>query len=630
MFLFLSLSALVLAIVVTKLQHTHALLDPTLIPLRDFFKNSEKSTYKLSPDGNYLSFLAPDGNRMNIFVEHIGHQNVQRITSATDRDIRAYFWKNDDLLMYLMDNKGDENFHLLGVTKDGSNIKDFTPGEGFSVRIIDELQDDEAHILISTNKRDKKVFDVYRLNIKTGRLDLIAQNPGNILRWLTDHEGKLRIAVAIDGTRRSVLYRDSESESFSPIQSDDFRNSMQPLFFTFDNKQLYVLSNINRDKVACAIFDPSTQQEVKLIYEHPDYDVNAVHFSRKRKVLTDVEYLSWKHEHVFFDSQAEAQYHRLEHICKECDIYVDDYNKNEDKFIVRTEGDRSPATYYFYDRASDALTELAKSAPYLHKEHLARVKPIKYTSRDGLTIHGYLALPLGKAPKNLPVIVNPHGGPWCRYTWSFNPEFQFLANRGYAVLTMNFRGSAGYGKKFWELSFKQWGQTMQDDITDGVKWLIDCGIADPKKIAIYGGSYAGYTVLAGLAFTPELYACGIDLCGESNLFTFMKSIPEYWKVFDEITYEQIGHPERDKELFMRISPVFHADKIRAPLFIAQGRMDPRVNINESDQMVEALKKRGIEVEYMVKDNEGHGFGNEENRFDFYEAMEKFLARHLKA
>jgi dipeptidyl aminopeptidase/acylaminoacyl peptidase len=257
------------------------------------------------------------------------------------------------------------------------------------------------------------------------------------------------------------------------------------------------------------------------------------------------------------------------------------------------------------------------------------MKPITYVSRDGLTINGYLTLPNGIEPKNLPVVVNPHGGPWHRDVWSYNPEIQFLANRGYAILQMNFRGSIGYGKRFWELSFKQWGKTMQDDVSDGVKWLVDSGIADAKKIAIYGGSYGGYCTLAGLTFTPEIYACGIDYVGVSNLFTFMKSIPEYWKPMLCMMYEMVGNPEKETELLTAASPVFHVDKIRAPLFIVQGRMDPRVNVNESDQMVEALKKKGIDVPYMVKDNEGHGFANEENKFDFYSAMESFLAKHLK-
>lgn len=257
------------------------------------------------------------------------------------------------------------------------------------------------------------------------------------------------------------------------------------------------------------------------------------------------------------------------------------------------------------------------------------MKPVSYKSRDGLTINGYLTLPGGVEPKDLPLVVNPHGGPWERDSWGFDPETQFLANRGYAVLQMNYRGSTGYGRKFWEASFKQFGRRMQDDITDGVNYLIKEGIADPKRVAIYGGSYGGYATLAGVAFTPDLYACAVDYVGVSNLLTFMRTIPPYWKPLTAQMHELLGDPEKDEAAIKEVSPAFHADKIKAPLFVAQGAKDPRVNINESNQIVENLRKRGVQVEYMVKENEGHGFRNEENRFDFYEAMEKFLARYLK-
>jgi dipeptidyl aminopeptidase/acylaminoacyl peptidase len=258
------------------------------------------------------------------------------------------------------------------------------------------------------------------------------------------------------------------------------------------------------------------------------------------------------------------------------------------------------------------------------------MKPITYKTRDGLTINGYLTLPKGVKAKDLPVVINPHGGPWARDTWGFNPEVQFLANRGYAVLQMNFRGSTGYGREIWESSFKQWGQTMQDDISDGVKYLIKEGIADPDRIAIYGGSYGGYATLAGLAFSPELYACGVDYVGVSNLFTFMSTIPPYWEQYRQMLYEMVGDPENEKDSLMlrAASPVFHADKIDDPLLVAQGAKDPRVNVDESDQMVAAMKKRGVEVEYLVEPEEGHGFRNEENRFKFYRAMEAFLGKHI--
>ena len=311
------------------------------------------------------------------------------------------------------------------------------------------------------------------------------------------------------------------------------------------------------------------------------------------------------------------------------EVRVSGLNKDETKAIVATFSDRSAGTYYFYDINKDILTKLADLSPWLNPKDMSKMTAVKYKSRDGLTIHGYLTIPVGCKAKNLPVVVNPHGGPWARDYWGFSPEVQYLANQGYAVFQMNFRGSTGYGRKFWESSFKQWGKTMQDDITDGVNWLIDEGIANPDKIAIYGASYGGYATLAGLTFTPDLYACGVDYVGVSSLFTFLESMPPYWELYRDMMYEMVGHPEKDKDLLTSSSPLLNIDNIKSPLFIAQGANDPRVKKTESDQIVEALKKKGIDIPYMVKDDEGHGFYNEENQFDFYKSMGDFLEKYLK-
>jgi dipeptidyl aminopeptidase/acylaminoacyl peptidase len=345
-------------------------------------------------------------------------------------------------------------------------------------------------------------------------------------------------------------------------------------------------------------------------------------------VLTTITYTTWKRERKFLDAEMEKIFQSLTAKLPKYEISVAGRNKAEDMFIIRTYSDRSLGAYYLYEKATDKLTKLSDVSPWLREEDLAEMKPIFFTSRDGLKVHGYLTVPKGSEAKNLPVVVNPHGGPWYRDAWGFNPEVQFLANRGFAVLQINFRGSTGYGRKFWESSFKQWGKEMQNDITDGVNWLIKQGIADPARVAIYGASYGGYATLAGLTFTPDLYACGVDYVGVSNLFTFMETLPPYWKPYLEMMYEMVGDPEKDKTEMEATSPVFHVDKIKAPLLVIQGAQDPRVNIAESNQIVEALKKRGVVVEYIVKENEGHGFANEENRFVVYEAMEQFLKKHL--
>jgi dipeptidyl aminopeptidase/acylaminoacyl peptidase len=602
------------------------------IPLEDFFKNPEKSSYKISPDGNYYSFMAPYESRMNVFVQERGTEEAVRLTSETDRDIAGYFWPNNTQILYLKDDGGDENYKLYGVNIDGSNLVCFTDFEDVRTMIIDDLEDIPNEVVIGLNKRNPQVFDPYRLNIETGEMTMLAENPGNIQGWMFDHDGKLRVAFAIvDGINTSLLYRETEEDEWQDVLTTSFKETMSPSFFTFDNKNVIGSSNLGRDKSAIVEFDIANGKEVKVLYENPDYDVEGVNYSRKRKVLTSASYTSWKMERHFFDDVARDLFNRLEQDLGGYEIAITASNKEEDVFIIRTYSDRSLGSYYIYDQNTDKLDKIVDVSPWIDENEMASVTPIQYQSRDGLTIHGYLTLPKGytmETAKKLPVVVNPHGGPWYRDGWGFNPEIQFMANRGYAVLQMNFRGSTGYGRAFWEASFKKWGREMQDDITDGTMWLIEQGIADPERIAIYGGSYGGYATLMGLVKEPDLYAAGVDYVGVSNMFTFMQTIPPYWKPMLDMMYEMVGDPKADSLMLREVSPVYQVDKITSPLFIAQGANDPRVNKDESDQMVEAMKARGIDVEYLVKDNEGHGFRNEENRFEFYRSMEAFLAKHI--
>lgn len=602
------------------------------IPLEDFFKNPDKTAFALSPDGKNLAFLGPYNDRKNIFIQTLDFKKpAKRITAVSDRDLSGFFWANNDRLIYVRDFEGDENYHLFSVMSDGSAEKDLTPFPNVRVNIIDILYDDDENIIISMNKRNPQIFDPYRLNIVSGKITLLAENPGNYTGWMTDHNGRLLLAVATDGVNSSLLYRKNENGPFETLLITNFKESVEPLFFDFeDSTKIYALSNLGRDKSAVVKLDLLSGKEIEKIFEHPDVDVSYMAYSRKRRVPTSISYITWKREFKFFDKTVEALYKRLEEELKDVEIVLSSTNREEDKFIVRSFSDRSLGAYYYYDKNSDKLLKIADVSPWLPENELANVKPIQFTTSDGLNIQGYLTLPPGKEAKKLPVVVNPHGGPWARDVWTFNPEVQFLANRGYAVLQINFRGSTGYGRKFWEASFGQWGLKMQDDISEAVQWLINKGIADEKKIAIYGGSYGGYAALAGVTFTPGLYACGIDYVGVSNLFSFMNTIPPYWELYRKMLYEMVGNPE-DREDSLRMhatSPVFHTDKIKVPLLIAQGAKDPRVNKAESDQIVNALKSRNVAVEYILKDNEGHGFQNQENRFEFYGRMEKFLERHI--
>jgi len=596
--------------------------------MEDFFRNPEKTAFKLSPNGEHFAYLQPWESCLNIYVEKISDGTVIRITRVVERDIAGYFWANNSRIAYLQDTGGDENFKLFAVNIDGTQLKELTPFKEVRTELIDDLKDNEREIIIGLNQRNPQFFDAYRIDVYSGELNLVAENPGNISSWMTDHDGKLRVAVTTDGVNTSLLYRDREDQPFQVVATTDFRETINPLLFTYDNQNLYVSSNRGRDKQAIYQYDLRQGKEIELIYENPDVDVSVLLTSDKNKMLTGVAYVTDRFHYHFFDLERERLQRNLQGMLPGYEVSVASMSRDENKILVRSFSDKSRGSYYFYNCINGEFKKLVEVSPWLNEKDLVDMKPVTYTLNDGLVIHGYLTLPRTENHSFLPVVVNPHGGPWARDVWGFNPEVQFLANRGYAVFQVNFRGSTGYGRKFWEAGFKQWGRKMQDDITEGVKWLIGEGIADPNRIAIYGGSYGGYAVLAGLTLTPELYAAGIDYVGVSNIFTLLETIPPYWEQGRQMLYEMIGDPEKDQGLLKEVSPVFHADSIRAPLLVAQGANDPRVKKAESDQIVAALLKRGVDVKYLVKENEGHGFRNEENRFDFYREMEQFLAKHL--
>lgn len=605
--------------------------------LRDFFQNPQRSAYALSDDGSMIGFLQPinvgHATRLNVFVQTLDQGKPvgapKQVTYETERDVDGFFWKGPNTIVYAKDFNGDENYHVLAVDAQTGESKDLTPFEGARAGIQDDLEDDPDHLLIAHNARNPEAFDVYRVNIHTGDQQAVAQNPGNIIGWQTDHQGTVRLAIASDGLHTAVLHRRHDTDEFSVIIQTDFRTDVNPQFFDKDNQKFYALSNRGRDTAALVLIDPNQPEQEQLIFENAKYDLLGAGYSRLRHVLTAAYFEADKLHYHFFDEISAIRHQRLKDLLPGYEVSLQSATRDEKTFVVAAYSDRTPGHRFIYHDETQQLHHLGEINPKLNPAHMASMRPIRFTARDGLEIHGYLTLPVGMEPRDLPVVVNPHGGPWARDSWGFNPEVQFLANRGYAVLQINFRGSTGYGRRFWEASFGQWGLSMQDDISDGVAWLLKQRIADPNKLAIYGGSYGGYATLMAICKTPDVYAAAIDYVGVSNLLTFMQTIPPYWRPLLEKMYTMVGHPEKDRERLEATSPALNAQHIKTPLFIAQGAQDPRVNKAESDQMVNALKARHVEVEYMVKENEGHGFQNEENKFEFYERMEQFLEQHLQ-
>ncbi len=598
-----------------------------LIPMEDFFRNPEYIAPLLSPDGALLAFLAPWNNTLNIHVQDPDGGDPVRITGA-DRDIRFFTWGGNRRIVYVQDTMGDENYRLYALDPDGRNAIQLTPFENTRVQVIDDLRTYDSEILIAMNRRDPRIFDAFRLNIHTGELTLEAENPGDITGWMPDHDGFLRLATSAEGTTRMLMHRPDRDSPFRSVASANYRDRFVPLAFTPDNGHVYVSSNIDRDKRAIFRFDPEAGRAVEMVFEHPDVDVSDVMTSAVKRDIVGVAYATDRRRVHFLDPGMMALHDSLRALLPDYDLTYSSRSLDERRMIILAQSDRQMGRYYFYDRPAAELRPLFDIYPWLSEDEMAPMTPIQYAARDGLLINGYLTLPLNERPGRLPVVVLPHGGPWIRDHWVMNPEVQFFANRGYAVLQMNYRGSGGYGRSFQQAGFRQWGGAIQQDIADGVQWLIREGIADAKRIAIYGSSFGGYCALMNAARFPDLYKCAASYVGITDLYNWISSIPSYWELERRIFHDAMGDPETEREFIESCSPIRHADHYRVPLFVAHGANDPRISREGTDNFVNALRERGLEVEYILREDEGHGFVREENRFDLYRRLERFLARHI--
>jgi len=621
----------------------------TLLPRMALFSIEGAGNPQLSPDGKLLSYIrGSDKGVPNIWVRTVGRKDDHMATSDKKAGIGQYQWNADGrFLLYLKDSDGDENFHLFGLELKTGLERDFTPFTGLKAQNLLISPHAPNQVLIGLNLRDRKLFDMCRVNLDTGALELDTPNPGDVRWWLTDHDFQIRAAVSIDAddSHQELRVRDGRGNPWRILINWPFGESgviegygsQLAIAFTPDGKSLYVQSALHSDTTQFLKVDIATGRE-QLIAHSPKsnlwnvmdqtlYDFAQVLFDPRTGAPQAVAFDYLKPEWKVLDQAVAKDFAFLQD--KESVPFIVNRSQDDRTWLVGKLYDDKPARYYFYDRSDQKLDLLFPDSPILSKYPFAKIICVEIKARDGLILPGYLTLPPGVPPKNLPMILAPHGGPWARDGWGFNLENQWLANRGYAVLQVNFRGSDGYGRKFMNAGNGQWGVgAMQNDLTDAVKWAIAQGYADPKRIGISGGSYGGYAVLAGLAFTPDLYACGVDTCGISNVRTMFESMPDFWKPIKRRWVLRIGDAEHDDALNRKISPVFHADAIRAPLLIAHGVNDPRVKITESEQIVAAMRKSNIPVTFVVYTDEGHGIGKGVNLLDFAGRVEDFLAKHL--
>lgn len=596
-------------------------------PVEAFFSHPAKNAFSLSPDGHSLAWMSPWHGRANLFVKRPGGGEKQ-VTQVADRDISGYFWKGNDTLLYFKDNAGDEDFHLYRVDLKTAETVDLTPFPKVRVQMINYWPENEDNVIIAMNRRAPGLFDAWQLNIKTGQMTLLAQNPGDVRSWVADHQGWVRIAQTSSGP----AYRNGNSGDFRHLlllgkPSDHF----DVLAFTADNRDFYVTSNVDRNTQALVLYDPDANKEIRTVFATPDVDVSEGAWSLVRNDLTCVFYELDLPRRYCPDQAEEQLLTGLEARFPGKQVAIWSRDQHDQRFVIKVWSDRLRGRLYLFDKPANTVELLTDLAPGLSEQKMAHMQPVEYKARDGLTIHGYLSLPAGKeGTKGLPVIVNPHGGPWLRDSWGFNSEVQFLASRGWAVLQINFRASTGFGRKFLMAGAKEWGGDMQDDITDGVDWLVKSGIADPRRICIYGASYGGFAALSGITKTPDLYRCAVDYSGISNLKTWLQSYPEYWHTLDGYMAVMVGSLSRDAFMLGRRSPINHVDDIKTPLLVIHGAQDPRVKVEEAQQIVDALHKRNIPVRFLLKQNEGHGFQNEENKLEAYQTMEGFFHEHLDA
>ncbi|BBX90779.1 S9 family peptidase [Mycolicibacterium boenickei] len=615
---------------------------PELISVEDFFSPPERTAAKISPDGTRIAFLAPWKNRLNVWIQDLdGDASPRCVTADETRSVYIYSWTDDPRwLLYMQDNGGDENFHVYRIDLDNPDAAavDLTPFPGARAS-FDLVKGRPGKAIVQTNNRDPQLIDAYELDIATGELTLLAENPGNVIMWLCAPNGDLFTNTLTADGDVEISQWDSATASLRSIKvydGTDYPVGIFPVAISPDGTGIWLGSNEGSDRTRLVRIDVATGTETE-VDSHPTFDLgnqmvlpSPFILSERTGELVGARYYGERQVIHPLDANFGAV---LENLTKlsDGDLGAISSDDSGQRWVVNFTHDRDPWATYLYDHATGESRLLFRPYPNLNSDSLAPMTPVTIPSRDGLDLHSYLTLPVGVDATDLPMVLLVHGGPWSRDCWGFQPDVQMLANRGYAVLQVNFRGSTGYGKAFTKAAIGEFAGKMHDDLIDAVDWAVKQGYADRDKVAIFGGSYGGYAALVGVTFTPDVFAAAIDYVGISSLANFMRTLPNVARPFLATNWHlYVGDhndPTQEADMLAR-SPITKVDQIRTPLLVVQGANDSRVVQAESDNLVEALRKRGVEVEYMVKEDEGHGFLNPDNQIDMYHAVERFLAEHL--
>ncbi len=600
------------------------------IPIADFFNIPAKSAFRISPDGHYISYIKNYNGKQNIFIKSL-IDGKERMAPVFDYSVRDYFWTYNNQIIVTPRKEELNQFQMFAIDVATLQIRNLLSIEKVNFKLLNRNRNNPDVITFTMNKRDSMVNDVYHLDTKTGELKMYLKNPGNITMWYPDVDGKIRLAKTSDDVNETILFRENEKAEFKPIIRNNFKNRVDPVAFTGVKNYFYALSNVNRDKMALVEINAENGKEEKVVYGNENADIDDVYYSKTKRRAETVSWQCAKPQRYFLNPDVKALYDDLYHKLSGNEIKIIDRDSSENNNLIYAYSDRNRGEIYLYQIKSKQLTKLGDLNGGIKPSDLCEMKPVSFKAGDGMVINGYLTIPLNTKAENLPVVVIPHNDPWRRNTWGYSDEVQFLTNRGYAVFQVNYRGSTGYGKAFYSAGFKQIGGKMQQDITDGVKWLISEKIADPKRIAIFGSWFGGFSALYGMAFHPELYKCAAIQYGMINSFTLVKDVPPDLKPYLSMIYEKVGNPETDADQFRAISPVFNTKKFKAPILIYQSSRDPHANISELNQFVRELRKRKVPVTYILKGSEHrreHIPPWERNKLQMYTELERFLSINL--